>query len=308
MEHRTLGKTGLDVSVVGFGCAPAAFLKSDQEQAANLIEALLDQGMNLIDTATSYPGSHEFLGQYLSKRRKDYVLVSKLGQRLGGLDAPPWSAEVVRVSVERALMALRTDRIDVMLLHSCDLKTLQNGEAMGALVKARDSGKVKHIGYSGDNDAATWAAQQADVAVIETSISVVDQANISGVLSEAIKHNVGVIAKRPIANAAWRDINSQEGMYRNYAATYTDRFVKLGLQPADLGFSGAPNEAWPEIALRFTLSQPGVTAAIVGTTKLANAEKNLDHAAKGPLPVAAIEKIRAAFKQADPQGQWTGQT
>lgn len=308
MEHRTLGNTGLNVSVLGFGCAPAAFLKSDQEAAAKLIEALLDRGMNLLDTATSYPGSHDFIGTYLSKRRKDYVLVSKLGQKLGGIDAPAWSAEVVRVSVERALTALKTDLIDVMLLHSCDLKTLQSGDALGALIKARDGGKIKHIGYSGDNEAATWAAQQPDVAVVETSINVVDQTNIDGVLAQAVKNKVGIIAKRPIANAAWKDIDSQEGMYRNYAATYTDRFAKMGLKPADLGFSGEPNEVWPEIALRFTLSQPGVTTAIVGTTRLANALRNLDYAAKGALPAGAIEKLRAAFKKANPDGQWTGQT
>lgn len=306
MDQRTLGKTGFNVSVLSFGCAPAAFLKSEREAAARMIETLLDRGINLLDTATAYPGSHEFIGDYLSRRRKDYVLVSKLGQKLPDVDAPAWSAETVRVSVERALTTLRTDLIDVMLIHSCDLQTLQKGEALEALIKARDAGKIRYVGYSGDNDAATWAAGQPDVAVIETSVNIVDQANIDGVLAVAQKNNIGIIAKRPIANAAWKDIEQQPGFYRNYAATYTDRFARLGLKPADLGFG---NDAdWAEIALRFTLSQPGVTTAIVGTTRLENALKNLDYAARGPLPAETVATIRDAFKRADPKGEWLGQT
>ena len=68
--------------------------------------------------------------------------------------------------------------VDVMLLHSCDLATLQKGEALGALVKARDAGKIRFAGYSGDNEAAAWAAAHPDIAVLETSISIADQRNI----------------------------------------------------------------------------------------------------------------------------------
>jgi aryl-alcohol dehydrogenase-like predicted oxidoreductase len=306
LEKRPFGSTGFDVSVLGFGGAPSAYLKTDAPAVARMIESMLDNGMNLIDTAMSYPGNEEFIGNHLSHRRKDFILVSKCGQRAPGSDAPAWSEEAVQFSVDRALRLLKTDHIDVMLLHSCGMDTLEKGDALNALAKAREAGKIKFAGYSGDNEALAYAAQLEDVAVLEASVNIVDQKNIALGLPVAKTNNKGVIAKRPIANACWKDLSSQPGMYQKYAATYTDRLSKMNLTPADLGFGGI--EDWPEIALRFTLSQPGVTTAIVGTTNPTNAANNLRYAAKGPLDAGVIDKIKAAFKQADPNGEWTGQT
>lgn len=305
---RRFGKTGLNVSVLGFGAAPAAFLSAEATATARLVESLLDAGMNVLDTAAMYPGSEAFIGEHLSHRRKDYVLISKCGTKVAEIDAPAWSPELITASVDRALRLTKTDALDVMLLHSCDLATLQKGEALGALVKARAAGKVRHVGYSGDNAAAAYAAGMADVAVIETSVSIVDQANIDVVLPAAEKGNVGIIVKRPIGNAAWRPAEAHTGIYANYNKPYIERFGKLGLSPADLGFAGDPQAAWPEIAIRFTLSFPQVGTAIIGTTKQKNAEANLAHVAKGPLPAEAVAKIRAAFKRADPEGKWPGLT
>ena len=69
-------------------------------------------------------------------------------------------------------------------------------------------------------------------------------------------------SKRPIANAAWKELNQQPGMYQSYAKEYTDRFRVMGLRLSDLGFSDSDANAWGELALRFTLSQPGVHTAI----------------------------------------------
>lgn len=307
MKKIPFGKTGFDVSALGFGAAPAAYLKADTDRAVRVINTLLDQGLNLLDTATSYPGSQEFLGEHFADRRADYIFVSKCGQKVQGCDASAWTPEVITYSVDLALRQLRTDHLDVMLLHSCDLKVLQAGDAVGALVKARDAGKIRFLGYSGDNEAATYAAGLAEVAVIETSVNIVDQVNLDGVVPVAQKNNVGVIAKRPIANACWKELTAQPGMYQRYAATYTDRLSRMKLAPADLGFSGDPADIWPEIALRFTLSQPGVSTAIVGTTNPENARKNLEIADKGPLPDAAVQRLRDAFRQAA-DSSWTGQT
>jgi aryl-alcohol dehydrogenase-like predicted oxidoreductase len=306
MNKRTFGKTGFDVTSLGFGAAPVAYLAADQDRAAKVINQLLDAGVNLIDTAASYPGSESFLGQRFSHRRNEFVLVSKCGHRISESDTGPWAAETITATVDRALRQLRTDHVDVMLLHSCDLKVLQKGEALGALVAARDAGKIKFAGYSGDNDVAAYAATLPDIAVIETSISIADQINIDLVLPKAVENNIGVLAKRPIANSAWRE--TLPGMYANYAKVYIDRLKEMDLDPAALGISGPEETAWPELALRFTLSQPGVHTAIIGTTKPENAAANIAHAKKGPLPVNVVGKIRAAFKKADPEGKWTGQT
>ena len=100
-----------------------------------------------------------------------------------------------------------------------------------------------------------------------------------------------------------------ESRFATASATYTERFRKMGLTPKELGFDGEPGKVWPEIALRFTLSQPGVHCAIIGTTNPENAKANIEYAKKGALPKETVEKIRAAFKRAESAsgGQWTGQ-
>jgi len=307
METRKLGKTDIAVSVLGFGSAPIGFLKTDPAEATRLLNKLLDAGINVIDTAAMYHGAEEMIGQAIGHRRDDYVLVSKCGTKILESSASPFAPELIVTTVERALKRLRTDVLDIMLLHSCDLKTLEAGDALAALVKLRDAGKIKHVGYSGDNEAAAFAVALPEVAVLETSINIADQRNIDTVLPLAVKHNVGVIVKRPIANAAWKDIKSQQGMYQNYAKTYTDRLAKMELDPASLGFQGDASEAWPELALRFTLSQPGVHTAIVGSTNEANVLKNIEYTRHGALPDQVIQRIRDVFDRADRDRTWTGQ-
>jgi aryl-alcohol dehydrogenase-like predicted oxidoreductase len=265
------------------------------------VNRLLDCRVNAIDTATVYGGSEEALGAAVGHRRHEYVLISKCGQSFEDLPGEAWSAELISATVDRALRRLKTDHLNVMLLHSCSL------DALGALVRARDAGKIQFLGYSGDNEVAAFAATLSEVSVIETSINICDHANIEQVLPVTREHNVGVIAKRPIANTAWRPLEKLPGFYQGYARTYHERFESMGLQAEDLGFQA---DDWPEIALRFTLSQPGVTVAIIGTTNPDNALRNVEAAEKGPLPVEIVQRIRAAFDRAQKQsGQsWSAQT
>lgn len=306
MTRTRFGKTGFEVSVLGFGAAPMAYLASERLAAGKMVNLMLDRGVNLIDTAASYPGSEQFLGEAIGNRREEFFVVSKIAGKLADVSEEPWSAESVAAQVERSLRNLKTDRVDVMLLHSCSLEVLQKGEAIAALVKAREAGKIGYVGYSGDNEAAVFAASHPEIAALETSVNIADQINIEKVLPLCVKNDIGVLAKRPIANAAWKEITAQPGMYQNYAKTYTDRLKAMGLSAAELGFPG--NEGWAEMALRFTLSQPGVHCAIVGTTKPESFEANLRVIDKGKLSPEVIEKIRASFKKADPEGKWTGQT
>jgi aryl-alcohol dehydrogenase-like predicted oxidoreductase len=143
------------------------------------------------------------------------------------------------------------------------------------------------------------------VAVIETSINITDQINVEKVLPICRARNLGVLAKRSIANACWKDLSEQQGLYKTYAKTYTERLAEMKITPVDLGFAAGD---WPEIALRFTLSQAGVHSAIIGTTNVENAKGNLAIAEKGPLPAEVVKKIRDAFVAADAEGRWTGQT
>ena len=305
MTNRPFGNTGLSVSPLGFGSAPIGYLNADQDRATAILNLMLDGGVNLIDTAAGYPDSEQMIGKAIGHRRGEFVIVSKCGQKLADVEDKNWTPALIEKTVDRSLRNLGVEQLDVMLLHSCDLKTLKDGGVIEPLIRARDAGKIEFVGYSGDNDAAAYAAGLDDIAVIETSVNVVDQVNLDRVLPVCRARNVGVLAKRPIANAAWKDLSQQQGLYKTYAKTYTERLAKTGLTPEALGFGAGD---WPEIALRFTLSQPGVHCAIIGTQSEANAAANLALAAKGPLPADVVQKIRDAFHAADPAGAWAGQT
>jgi aryl-alcohol dehydrogenase-like predicted oxidoreductase len=307
MEKRAFGNTGLEVTPLGFGGAPIGMLDTEESRTDKILNLLLDSGVNLIDTAASYHGSEEMIGKTIGHRRDEFILVSKCGGKFDEFDDPAWSPSIITKTIDRSLQRLKTDRLDVMLLHTCDLETLKKGDALAALVKARDAGKIRFSGYSGDNETVAYAATLDDVKVIQTSINITDQVNIDGLLPGARENNIGVMVKRPIANAAWKTLSDQPGMYKDYAKTYTERLQKMNLNPADLGYDGPPESVWPEIALRFTISQPGVHVAIIGTTNPDNARTNIAVAEKGPLPDEIVTKIRDAFKSANSDGSWVAQ-
>ena len=174
-----------------------------------------------------------------------------------------------------------------MLLHSCDEEVLREGSAWEALLRAQSAGKVRFIGYSGDNEAVAYATTLPGLAVLETSINLCDQANLAAAVPLARDRDIGVIAKRPLANTAWRPLMELTGFYQCYAEPYHHRFQAMGLEESEV--------PWPELALRFTLSHPGVHTAVVGTTKPEHLARNADAVKKGPLPETMVMKIRDSF-------------
>ncbi len=297
-ERTPFGHTGVEVSPLGFGGAPIGLLETDAAEVERLLNFLLDEGVNLIDTAAAYEDSETLIGNAISQRRDEYLLVSKCGDEVADLEGAAWSPELITQTIDRALRRLRTDHLDVMLLHSCGLEVLKAGAAFGALMDARQAGKVRFVGYSGDNKAATYAAGIPELDVLETSLNICDQANLDGGIARARERGLGVIAKRSIANAAWKNADAQPEFYADYAAPYAERLKEMNLDLSALGFDGPPEEAWPELALRFTLSHPGVHTAILGTTKLENARANLQAAEKGPLPDDVVQSVQQAFRMA----------
>jgi aryl-alcohol dehydrogenase-like predicted oxidoreductase len=308
MHTRRLGQTELQVSCLGFGAAPIGYLDTERQKVADTLNFLLDEGVNVIDTAACYGDSEPAIADAAGHRRDDFILVSKCGHACGELTGEEFSADLISRSIDRSLKRLKTDRIDVMLLHSCDLATLKRGEAVEALVKARDQGKVRFIGYAGDNDAAAYAAALEDVSVIETSINICDQRNIDTVLPVCQDHDVGVIAKRPLANAAWRSTQPSD-FYERYASVYQKRLAAMGVTPFELGYFGHADVEWPEIALKFTLAFDQVHTAVVGTTSRTNAKADLMAIAKNPLREQVVQKLRDAFTRAEQASgeTWPGQ-
>lgn len=303
LERRRFGKTDMEVTILGFGGAEIGFQKTEQEAIEKLLNSALDAGLNVIDTAECYQGSEESIGKAVSGRRKEYYLFTKVGHA-EGRGPEGWTAPSIERSIDRSLQRLKTDHLDLVQLHSCDRSTLEKGECIEALEKAKKAGKTRYIGYSGDSNAAVYAVETGRFDALQISVSIADQEAIDLVLPKAVEKNLGVIAKRPIANAVWRMEES-----RGAGNEYYKRVRKLdydftkGAKKDDQGPDGAAG-----VALRFTLSVPGVDVAIVGTTKPERWKQNAELLrAGGPLPKAQYDAIRARWKEVAEAG-WTGQT
>src|SRR5918999_4819812 len=100
MNRTAFGRTGFQVSPLGFGAAEVGYLKADQDRVANILNLLLDAGVNLIDTASAYEGSEELIGNAVAHRRGEYVLVSKCGSKVPQAEGRPWSARLVTATVD----------------------------------------------------------------------------------------------------------------------------------------------------------------------------------------------------------------
>ncbi|MFK0524480.1 aldo/keto reductase [Paenibacillus illinoisensis] len=298
MELREYGNTGMKVSTLGFGGSEIGSNVSKQD-VETLLNTALDAGLNVIDTAECYGNSEELIGDVLSHRRDDYYLFTKCGHA-AGVDGPDWDPKVLEQTIDRSLRRLKTEYVDVIHLHSCSEEVLRQGAVIEVLQRAKEAGKTRFIGYSGDTTDALYAIETGVFDSLETSLNIADQEAIDLTLPEARKRNMGVIAKRPIANAAWTfDTLSEDA----YPFVYWRRLQELGY-----GFlTGNDVQSAVETALRFTLSTEGVDTAIVGTTKPNRWQQNADLVAKGALPQELYDEIRTRWKEiAGPD--WTGRT
>ena len=298
MEKRRLGKTDMNVSVLGFGGSEIGYENATRETVAELLNSALDTGLNVIDTAECYHNSEELIGQAVSHRRKDFYLFTKCGHPHGFGERADWSKDSILESIQRSLRRLKADKIDIVQLHSCSEATLQKGEAIEALQVARERGYTRYIGYSGDGHAARFAVESGAFDTLQTSINIADQEALELTLPLAREKQMGVIAKRPIANAAWKTGHRPLDSYHH---EYFERLRKLNYD-----FLHHDLEKAISIALRFTLSVPGVHTAIVGTTKPERWQQNARLLAAGPLDKATFHKIRERWEECAPR-TWLGQ-
>ncbi len=179
---------------------------------------------------------------------------------------------------------LKTDALDLIQIHSCSVEVLRRGEAANALVRAKKDGKTRYIGFSGDGDAAAESIGMGVFDTLQTTFNMVDQSAADEILPMALARGMGIIAKRPIANAAFK----REASPSDYADEYWRRSNSMSA-PAD-----APDDPI-ELALRFTLSFDEIDTAIVGTSSAAHALANLPLVDAGPLDAAMVADLRAQF-------------
>ena len=293
MEITTLGKTGLKVTRLGVGQSEIGGFRlttNNTEEVGRLLNTALDGGINFFDTSACYGNSEELVGRAVSHRREEYILATKCGHITGGYEGRAWTAKTITDSIDRSLVRLRTDHLDLVQLHSCGVVILERGEAIEALLDAKRAGKTRFVGYSGDNKAAHWAVDSGLFDTLQTSFNLVDQQARTKLFRPAKTKGMGIIVKRPIANGAWGAKRKPSG----YAANYFGRAQVM----AQMGPISSEPEDRILTAMGFLFSHPEVHTAIVGTKNPAHMMANIELVGKQlPIPAEVVNELHRRFDE-----------
>lgn len=265
MQKRPLGKTGLEVSVLGFGAIKLPNISPDE--AFGALNRALDLGMNFIDTARAYKESESLIGAAVSHRRDEYVLATKTGARdAGGL----------REHLETSLRNLRTDHVDLYQLHTVSTRAewervTAPGGALEEARRAQQEGLVGHIGITIHREYTVMreAVKSGAFATIMLAYSPLDQEGTAAeIMPMAHDHDMGVIIMKPLSGGL---------------LAYEKDRRRPGL--------GGPDAIVAE-ALRFIIANPAVTCAIPGIAGVQEVEENIavveNH---GPLSEAEYDEL-----------------
>jgi aryl-alcohol dehydrogenase-like predicted oxidoreductase len=296
---RALGRTGSDVTILGYGAMelrgqPRGPEITDEE-AGRLLNAVLDGGVNLIDTSPDYGRSEELIGAHVGHRRDEFFLASKCGCPVEfPADVPPpyphdYSQRNVRADVEQSLRRLRTDRIDLVQVHmSPPVATMEENGTVEALRELRAEGKIRFIGMSGilPNLPGHIAMDVFDAFQIPYSAV---QRDHESLITEAADKGAGTLIRGGAARgAASEEKNWTVGPLTQDPGVGQRNWETSGiadlLQQAGIGKH--------EFILRFTLTHPALSTTIVGTANPAHLAANIATAEKGPLPADLYEEAK----------------
>lgn len=291
IPRRTLGGTGLEITTLGFG---AMELRGDQggpplddADAGRLLNAVLDEGINFIDTSIDYGRSEELIGKFISHRRSEYVLASKCGCVPGaGMGTEHiHTAANIRAGVENSLRLLKTDHLDLVQFHRSISR--EEFDAQGALSEAfalRDEGKVRFVGVSAvlptfneQIDMGVFDAFQVPYSALQRDHELA--------ISRASSAGAGIIIRGGVARGTPDDWEGRR-YYMVSNETMRGFWDAAGLDELLDGMSRTA------FMLRFTLSHPSLDTTIVGTSSVEHLRENIAVAAQGALQGDVLEEAK----------------
>jgi aryl-alcohol dehydrogenase-like predicted oxidoreductase len=289
MKHRTLGKTGLKVSVIGIGTWQfgGEWGKSfTPAEATAMLSRARELGINLIDTAECY-GDHlseSLIGQAIKGQRKDWIIATKFGHRFKGFMKRSDERDLpdVREQLDASLRALRTDYIDIYQYHSVRDNEFDNPPLWDFLLKAKKQGKIRHIGNSISNgldlSVQTDLSTQAGVEVLQLVYNRLERKAEEQSFTSAMKQELGVLARVPLASGYLSGkykpgTKFAENEYRGTveAAKVDETLKEVEKIAKNEVPAGVDMAQW---ALAWCLKHPAVTAVIPGCKSVEQVEKN----------------------------------
>jgi aryl-alcohol dehydrogenase-like predicted oxidoreductase len=284
MEKRLFGKTQLAVSILGYGAMELRRLEI--AEAGQILNKVLDLGINYIDTSPDYGPSEEMIGKTLANRRSEYFLASKCGCNVdasgkGQSPAHVWSRQQLLWNIDNSLRLLKTDHLDVWQLHGTlpeELYGGATGEVIQTLQEIKKQGKVRWFGLSFKNGGP--------------GDPLYPDGYTHAYITEFLKWNVfdlfqvvygGLVRRNEIAinTAAAKGLGVvARGIVKQYQANIAERFTQANLQELC-----AHGESASQFLLRFGMNHPGISTMIIGTGSPAHLEENVKSVQVGKLPV-----------------------
>ncbi len=286
MEARSFGNSSLSVSPLGLGAGLIGGGHIQEVDAGKLLQEALELGVRLIDTGPAYGLSEERIGRHLAHRRDDFVLCARYAP--AGVSIPGESVATLQSQVEASLARMKTEHLDLLLVSGQGDEFDIPGQLIEFLEGLVKAGKVRIAGFSGANGSLDAALALPALGAVEVSVNVFDQRGFEAHVIPASARGMGVLVKRPVANAPWL---YEERPHNPLVEGYWDRMKAMGFQPGDL--------TWPEIAIRFAAHQAGVGCAIFGTANVRQLARQVEWVDKGPLPAEIVDALVQAFKAAD---------
>lgn len=303
---RALGRTGAEVTVLGYGAmelrGPPRGPVIEDADAGRLLNAVLDEGITLIDTSIDYGRSEELIGRHLSARRGEYFLASKCGcLPTTPADARPpyphdYTARNVRAGVEQSLRRLQTDHLDLVQVHmSPSREQLRDDGTVEEMVRLRDEGKVRFLGMSGIEPNLADHIEMGVFDVFQIPYSALQRGH-EALVAAAARGGAGALIRGGVA----RGTASEDKAWSVRPLSGGDAPAEQTWQAAGLDELLEDGMSRHDFILRFTLSLPGLSSTIVGTSSLDHLRTNVAAAARGPL---AADVYAEAVRRLDALGR-----
>lgn len=307
MQYRTLGRTGLRVSDIGFGAMTIGgeiFGATDDQESLRAVHRAIDLGLNFIDTADAYGRGHseELLAQVLKDRRDEVILATKGGNqftvRQGLRNFEP---DYITSALENSLKRLQIDTIDLYQLHNPSPEIMQRGEIFERLDRLKQDGKMRFYGVSLEKTQdGIVAIETGKPDTLQVVYNILHQDPQEALFPLAEKEHVGIIARVPLERGVLSGrFQSREEFYQQdwrRGAFPQEGFGQVQAAVGKLAFlvkEDVPNLA--QAALRFTVSHPAVATVIPGLRTVQQVEDNLAASGKS-LPAADIAQLHMLYQ------------
>lgn len=263
-----LGRTGLEVTQLGFGAMELGRDHVTDEQAELVLNAVLDAGINFIDTAPDYGISEDHIGQFISHRRTEYYLATKCGCTDG--QGHVWTRENLLRNIENSLRRMKTDYVDVWQLHNAPVEDVDKGDLVKTMEEVRKAGKVRWVSISSTLPHITTYTERGVFDTYQIPYSALERRH-EDVIAAVAQSGAGTIIRGGVAKGA-----PSEGGHGGSDPWGT-------WEKANLDEMLASGESRTAFLLRFTLTHPNMHTTIVGTLNPDHLAENLRIVEAGPL-------------------------